>query len=65
MPDLPEDAGATLAGLQDDHLLCVWHRVQPDNLQETEAMKDSKIEWTDHTFNPWWGCVKVSDKGGK
>lgn len=21
---------------------------------------DSKIEWTDHTFNPWWGCVKVS-----
>ena len=23
-------------------------------------MKDSKIEWTDHTFNPWWGCMKVS-----
>jgi protein gp37 len=22
--------------------------------------KDSKIEWTDHTFNPWWGCSKVS-----
>ena len=20
----------------------------------------SRIEWTDHTFNPWWGCVKVS-----
>jgi len=20
----------------------------------------TKIEWTDHTFNPWWGCVKVS-----
>lgn len=18
------------------------------------------IEWTDHTFNPWWGCVRVS-----
>jgi len=18
------------------------------------------IAWTDHTFNPWWGCVKVS-----
>jgi protein gp37 len=18
------------------------------------------IEWTDHTFNPWWGCVEVS-----
>src|SRR3954468_10860946 len=22
--------------------------------------KDSKIEWTHHTFNPWWGCVRVS-----
>lgn len=23
-------------------------------------MKDSNIEWTDHTFNPWIGCTKVS-----
>jgi protein gp37 len=23
-------------------------------------MKNSEIDWTDHTFNPWWGCVKVS-----
>lgn len=22
--------------------------------------QNSKISWTDHTFNPWWGCVKVS-----
>lgn len=22
--------------------------------------KNSTIEWTHHTFNPWWGCVKVS-----
>jgi protein gp37 len=22
--------------------------------------KDTKIEWTHHTFNPWWGCTKVS-----
>lgn len=22
--------------------------------------KNSGIEWTHHTFNPWWGCVKVS-----
>jgi protein gp37 len=22
--------------------------------------EDSKIEWTHHTFNPWWGCAKVS-----
>lgn len=20
----------------------------------------TSIEWTDHTFNPWWGCTKVS-----
>lgn len=22
--------------------------------------KNSRIEWTHHTFNPWWGCAKVS-----
>jgi protein gp37 len=22
--------------------------------------KVTHISWTDHTFNPWWGCVKVS-----
>lgn len=22
--------------------------------------EDSKIQWTDHTFNPWIGCTKVS-----
>lgn len=22
--------------------------------------QNSAIEWTDHTFNPWWGCAKVS-----
>ncbi|XXX79249.1 DUF5131 family protein [Sorangium sp. So ce134] len=21
---------------------------------------DSKIQWTHHTYNPWWGCEKVS-----
>lgn len=21
---------------------------------------NSKIEWTHHTYNPWWGCAKVS-----
>ena len=24
-------------------------------------MENSKIEWCDHTFNPWIGCTKVSD----
>jgi protein gp37 len=23
-------------------------------------VENSRIEWTDHTFNPWWGCVEVS-----
>jgi protein gp37 len=22
--------------------------------------KTTEISWTDHTFNPWWGCTKVS-----
>nr|WP_217908313.1 phage Gp37/Gp68 family protein [Burkholderia glumae] len=22
--------------------------------------QDSRIEWTHHTFNPWWGCTRVS-----
>lgn len=22
--------------------------------------KETAISWTDHTFNPWWGCTKVS-----
>ena len=22
--------------------------------------KNSEISWTHHTFNPWWGCAKVS-----
>jgi protein gp37 len=26
--------------------------------------KDSKISWTDHTFNPWWGCTVVSPAEG-
>ncbi len=24
-------------------------------------MKETEIAWTDSTFNPWWGCVKVSE----
>ena len=28
--------------------------------QKTEVMENSRIEWTDHTFNPWIGCAKVS-----
>jgi protein gp37 len=25
------------------------------------VMENSKIEWCDHTFNPWIGCTKVSE----
>src|SRR5262249_54064076 len=29
--------------------------------RRTASMGDkTAIEWTDHTFNPWWGCVEVS-----
>lgn len=23
-------------------------------------MSETSIQWTDYTFNPWWGCVRVS-----
>lgn len=23
-------------------------------------MQNTKIQWTDHTLNFWWGCTKVS-----
>lgn len=29
-------------------------------VRKKSNMKNSKIEWTDHTANFWWGCVKVS-----
>jgi protein gp37 len=29
-------------------------------INKGSKMQDSKIEWTDHTFNPWMGCQKVS-----
>jgi protein gp37 len=28
--------------------------------QEVAVVENSKIEWTDHTFNPWVGCTKIS-----
>ena len=27
---------------------------------EENAVENSPIEWTDHTYNPWWGCNNVS-----
>ena len=34
--------------------------MQTKQNQEDIKMENSKIEWTDHTFNPWIGCQKVS-----
>src|SRR5712664_2054741 len=31
-----------------------------DFSERSGMAKDSKIEWTHHTFNPWWGCERVS-----
>src|SRR5579872_5006852 len=28
-------------------------------------MKNSKISWTHHTFNPWCGCIKIEAPNGK
>jgi protein gp37 len=32
-----------------------WHREG-----RATVGKDSSIQWCHHTFNPWWGCVRVS-----
>ena len=33
----------------------------PGGSRPEVSMSDvTKIEWTDHTFNPWWGCSRVS-----
>jgi protein gp37 len=34
---------------------------RPQAELEAEFMREVRdTEWTDHTFNPWWGCEKVS-----
>ena len=33
---------------------------QNSKRRENKMGEFSKIEWTDHTFNPWIGCQKVS-----
>lgn len=39
----------------------VTHRCCSQILYSLLTMaQNSSIEWTDHTFNPWWGCSKVS-----
>jgi len=38
----------------------VARNASPFGIRFARMAKDSKIEWTHHTFNPWWGCTKVS-----
>ncbi len=36
-------------------------RLYPQRRKEVYVMgRDTGISWTDATFNPWWGCTKVS-----
>lgn len=36
------------------------HRRECYTCLGTHMAKNSHIEWTTHTFNPWWGCQKIS-----
>jgi protein gp37 len=36
-----------------------WETDHGEN--EATVGKNTAIEWTHHTFNPWWGCTKVSE----
>lgn len=38
------------------------HRVVAEQKKGIGIMgANSTIEWCDHTWNPWWGCIEVSD----
>jgi protein gp37 len=42
------------------HVYIEWKSTKNEN-QKIRTMENSKIEWTDHTANPWWGCTKVHE----
>jgi protein gp37 len=35
--------------------------IEEERLTVTVMGKNSRIEWAHHTFNPWWGCTKISE----
>ena len=40
-----------------------WRRAAPPPVtppRRPTMGENSGIQWTDHTFNPWWGCVRIS-----
>ena len=40
--------------------MAVCRSAGPRSRREVGMSDITKIEWTDHTFNPWWGCSRVS-----
>src|SRR5215213_8957010 len=57
------------AGTQKGHLhrpMLAASCPRPDRWQEASARRNetmaenSKIGWTHHSWNPWWGCDKVT-----
>ena len=66
-------AEQAVAALQDRRVPDVLSAIDEDSLLQSDPQaletynmvtggcmgKDSKIAWTTHTFNPWWGCYKV------
>jgi protein gp37 len=55
--DRPVVPGHTLRAGHDSIMRATSH---PAGCGPRAMAKNSKIEWTHHTFNPWWGCVRVS-----
>lgn len=56
---MEERRGRSIVRAREARLSAVLARGEADG-EGGEPMKDSKIEWTHHTFNPWRGCTKVS-----
>ena len=42
------------------HYLVIYLCLVSQIMGGATVAQNSSIEWTDHTFNPWWGCTKVS-----
>ncbi|WP_395709487.1 DUF5131 family protein [Reyranella sp.] len=70
-PDLPWTPGSdhTVVTATIEVLTCDQHQMgDPHQMgnghrmgEEDRLGEKTGIEWTDHTFNPWIGCTRVSD----
>lgn len=52
--------GAFLRGDPETTLGYTQEELEDIAKNETNVGETTKIQWTDHTFNAWWGCTKVS-----